>query len=181
MISWSLKVIKVLLYIRPVATMHSLLDLNCTTKSSSPCMARQALRLTWSFIVKRCYWLNQFMWFIWWLHCPSLPMALCISSHNLVMMIKLYCSCHIQTKTWISEKLYWMLKHLLQQILWTDFMLFFRFCFREASKIKNRLNLGHCPNLTNIPPAPLKLRHILKDFSKISFSTLTTFRPPSLC
>ena len=26
---------------------------------------------------------------------------------------------------------------------------------REASKIKNRLNLGHCPNLPDLPPPKL--------------------------
>jgi hypothetical protein len=30
----------------------------------------------------------------------------------------------------------------------------FAWCPREASKIKNWLNLGHCPNLPDLPPSP---------------------------
>ena len=30
----------------------------------------------------------------------------------------------------------------------------FYFSLREGCKIENRLNLGHCPNLPDLPPSP---------------------------
>ena len=33
-------------------------------------------------------------------------------------------------------------------------LLFLSLRLREASKIENRLNLGHCPNLPDLPPSP---------------------------
>jgi hypothetical protein len=38
---------------------------------------------------------------------------------------------------------------------------------REASKIKNRLNLGHCPNLPDLPPSPKTWDAYFNIFSSI--------------